>query len=253
MINPDFLSTDELYFADKEFMSVSRFKKFLKCEVDGMTDWSEPTSSMKVGSYVDAHMSGVLDKFKEDNPDIISSRGVSKGQLKAEFKKAEEVIEFMDNDPTIQQFLNGDKQTSMTGKIAGVPFKIKIDIYSEGIAINDLKCMQTITNSDGEYYDFISKWGYHYQMGAYQEIVRQNTGNILPCFIIAVTKESPVNSAIINIPQTTLDVALYEILGNIGRFYDIWKGEVDPIGCGKCKSCIGSRKETPIISMDELL
>lgn len=245
--------THSNYFEDTGHMSVSKFKKFLKCEVDGLSEWGKPTPSMLVGSYVDSHIEGTLDKFKEEHPEIISTRGVSKGQLKAEFKQADEIIEYLEQDEVFMQFMSGEKQTIMTGEIVGVPFKIMMDSYSKGIAINDLKVMATVTNYQGEYYDFISKWGYHYQLAAYQEIVFQNTGERLPVYICAVTKETPINSIIVNIPQTTLDVALYEVESNIQRFYEVWKGEVDPIGCGKCKSCIGSRKETPIISMDELL
>lgn len=253
MINPKELSTDELYFADKHYMSVSSFKKFQKCEVDGMREFGEMTSSMLIGSYIDAYVSNTLDKFKKEHPEIISSRGVTKGELKSEFKKADEICKYIDNDKTIQDFLSGDKQTVVTGEISNIPFKGKLDIYSKGIAINDLKIMQSITDSNGEYYDFITKWGYHYQMGVYQELIFQNTGEKLPCFIVAVTKETPVNSAIIEIPQTILDVALYDVESKIQRFYDIKMGTIKPIGCGKCASCISKRKSTPIISMSDFI
>lgn len=245
--------TQDNYFTDTGHMSVSKFKKFLKCEVDGLKEWGEPTPSMLVGSYVDAFVEGTLDKFIEEHPQIISSRGKTKGQLKSEFKQADEIIEFIRNDSILQDFLSGEKQVIMTGRISNIPFKIMMDSYSKGIAINDLKIMRSITDSNGEYYDFISQWGYDIQLAVYQEIVFQNTGEQLPCYIVAVTKETPINSAIINIPQSILDNALYKVKDNIERFYEVFKGEVEPIGCGKCKSCIENRKETPIISMDYII
>lgn len=253
MINPIELSTDDLYFADNNYMSVSRYKRFKQCEVLGMVDFGQPTESMKIGSYVDNYVSGTLDKFIEDNPDIISSRGKTKGELKSGFKQAEEICRFIDNDKVIQQFLSGDKQTVVTGEIKGVPFKSKLDIYSKGIAINDLKIMASITDRKGDYYDFISNWGYDIQLAVYQELIFQNTGDKLPCYIVAVTKEYPINSAIINIPQEILDSALLEVEDKIERFYNIWIGVEQAIGCGKCSSCISMRSSTPIISMLDII
>ena len=251
-INPKEFDTDEKYFADKTYMSVSRYKRLVKCELDGMRDFGTPSEAMMVGSYVDSYISGDLEKFKLDNPSIISSRGPTKGKLKVAFQKAEEICEFIDNDPVFQDFMSGEKQTVMTGEIAGVPFKAKFDIYSEGIAINDLKVMQSITDRQGNYYDFITAWGYQIQMAVYQELAFQNTGERLPVFICVVTKESPINSAIIQIDQDTLDFALDEVKENVGRLYEVLQGNGFARGCGKCKTCVANRKTTPIISLEDL-
>ena len=252
-INPKELGTDELYFADEFYMSVSSFKLFEKCELKGLQGFGEPTEAMLIGSYVDAYIEGTLEEFKKNHPEIISSRGSTKGQLKVGFKKAEEVCEFLDNDKVFKQFMSGEKQTVMTGEITGVPFKIKIDSYSKGIAINDLKVMASVTNRDGEYYDFVTKWGYDVQLACYQEIVRQNTGEQLLCYICAVTKEDPINSVIINIPQVFLDRALYRVEDNIKHFYDVKIGKVEPMGCGKCNVCISNKTETEIISLEDII
>lgn len=253
MINPAFLATDELYYADKDYMSVSLFKRFMKCEEGAFVPFS-PTSSMLVGSYVDAYISGTLDAFVEEHKDeLISSRGATKGELKSDFKKAEEICRFIDNDKRLQQFLSGDKQTVMTGELFGVPWKIKMDIYSEHIAINDFKCMYTVTNSKGEYYDFISPWGYDIQMAAYQEIVRQNTGEVLPTYICAVTKETPIDSIIVKIPDHVLYRAMCKIEEFAPRFYDVWIGKEQPTRCECCDHCKETKKVTKIIRMEDLM
>lgn len=251
-INPREFDTDEKYFEDTTHMSVSRYKRLNRCEVAGMLDYGEPSEAMMIGSYVDAHVSGNLDKFIKDNPDIISSRGPTKGKLKAAFRQAEEICEFIDNDPVFQDFMSGEKQTVMTGEIEGVPFKAKFDIYSEGIAINDLKVMRSITDRSGEYYDFITPWGYDIQMAVYQELAYQNTGERLPTYICVVTKEDPINSAIIKIDQDTLDLALARVIENVSELNDVLQGNVFPTGCGKCNTCIYNRKVTPIIHLEEL-
>lgn len=252
VLPPKPIITNDNYFEDEYYFSVSRFKRFRDCEKKGMQPWGDPTPSMLIGSYVDAYIEGTLDKFKEEHPEIISTRGASKGGLKSEFQLAERIIDHITKDKIFMQFMSGEKQTIMTGDIMGVPFKIKMDSYSPGIAINDLKVMATVTRKDGRYIDFITPWGYDIQLACYQEIVRQNTGEKLPCFICAVTKENPINSVIVQIPQTILDIALYQVESTIQRYYDIWMGATDPIGCGVCDVCVESRKETPIISLTEI-
>ena len=252
MINPTHLDTDEKYFADKEHFSVSKYKQFMRCELQGMQDFGTPSEAMKIGSFVDSYVSGTLDEFIKNNPDIISTRGATKGSLKSAFKKAEEICEFIDNDTTIQMFLGGDCQTVVTGEIEGVPFRAKLDIYSEGIAINDLKVMQSITDRSGNYYDFITAWRYDIQMAVYQELIYQNTGDKLPCFIVVVTKETPINSAIIQIDQHTLDLALQEVKDNVRHYYEVWKGIEGVKGCDKCNTCISTRLTTPIITLETL-
>jgi len=253
MINPKELSTDELYYKSKDYMSVSMYKQMQKCELNAVNGVFKPTDSMLVGSYVDAYISGTLDEFISEHPEIFSSRGATKGQLKSEFKKAEEICSYIDNDKVFSQFMSGEKQTVMTGEINGVPWKIKMDSYSPHIAINDLKCMYTVTNNKGEYVNFVSNWGYDIQMACYQEIVFQNTGERLPVYVCAVTKETPINSVIVNIPQDILDIVLYDVEQLAPRAWSVMQGLVEPEKCGHCATCLSARKTTPIVSLEDLV
>lgn len=244
--------TNENYFEDKDYMSVSEWKKFAKCEYDAVNGVFEPTDSMLVGSYVDSFVEGTLEQFKADHPEIISSRGESKGQLKAEFKKANEVCDIITSDKTLQNFLGGEKQTIMIGLINGVPWKIKMDSYIPNMLIADLKVMASITNGDN-YSDFITKWGYDVQLAVYQEIVYQNTGQKLPCYIVALTKETPVNRAVFYIPQQMLDIALYKVENTAPDYYEVKLGNQDATRCEKCKTCISTMTDTPIINYGEII
>jgi len=246
--------TQDNYYEPDEYMSSSLFKKFNKCEVDGLIPYSDEKSiPLLVGSYVDSYIEGTLDKFVSENPDIISSRGTTKGELKADYKNADVICDFIDNNKILQDFLSGEKQRIFTGEISGVPFKIKMDSYSPHIAINDLKVMWKVTDRNGNFYDFITPWGYDIQLACYQEIVYQNTGEKLPCFICAVTKEKCINSVIVKIDQVFLDRALYVVESNIQRYEDLRRGRITPIGCGVCDSCISQRNSTPIISLADLI
>lgn len=75
-----------------------------------------------------------------NNPNIF----LKNGNLKAEYRQAEEVVEQMQNDKMFWKYLQGTHQKIMTGKIAGVPIKIKIDSYFKDKAIIDLKCMASL-------------------------------------------------------------------------------------------------------------
>ncbi len=250
----DKVLTPENYYTNKHYFSVSEYKRYKKCELDGKI-YAPITMStpMLIGSYVDSYVEGTLDEFKNEHPEIFLSRGANKGQLKSDFQKADEICEYIDNDPILQQFLSGEKQTIMTGEIEGVPFKIKMDSYSPSIAINDLKIVATVTDNYGNYKDFITPWGYDIQLACYQEIVRQNTGEKLPCYIVAVTKENPINSVIVNIEQQYMDRALYGVQENINRYQKIKEGIIEPTPCGVCSVCVANKKQTEIISLDSLI
>lgn len=137
--------TAENYYsqeANEEYMSVSQFKDFcgtygkMPCEFTAMEKlkgrWEEPKSkALMVGSYVDSYFEGTLDKFKAENPDLFKRDGT----LKAEFVKADEIIQRIERDDYFMKFMSGEKQVIMTGELFGTKWKIKMDSYIPGIAI----------------------------------------------------------------------------------------------------------------------
>lgn len=147
--------TAENYYsqeANEEYMSVSQFKDFcgtygkMPCEFTAMEKlkgrWEEPKSkALMVGSYVDSYFEGTLDKFKTENPDLFKRDGT----LKAEFVKADEIIQRIERDDYFMKFMSGKKQVIMTGELFGTKWKIKMDSYIPDIAIVDLKVMASIT------------------------------------------------------------------------------------------------------------
>ena len=124
--------------SNNEFMSYSQFKDFIKCPAYAMAkikgEWQdEYTDSLLVGSYVDSWLDGELDKFKEKHPEIFNSRT---GELKANFKQADDLCEVIKKDDYLYKLLKGKRQKIMTGYIAGVPFKIKIDSLHDDMIVD---------------------------------------------------------------------------------------------------------------------
>ena len=226
--------------ANREFMSVSQFKSFSKCpnaalaEIKGKYE-REKTTALLVGSYVDSYFEGTLAKFIKENPEIFKKDGT----LKADYIQAEAIIQRILKDKLFCEYLNGEKQVIMTGEIAGVPVKIKIDsLHPDKIV--DLKIMADFDSVyiDGEGYQiWFEAWGYDLQGAVYQEVVRQNTGKKLPFYLAAATKEKVTDIDIVHIPQETLDFALERFIHDAPAFDAMKKGIIEPDRCGKCDYC----------------
>lgn len=244
--------TEENYYSQQaniDYMSCSQFKDFMKCEEMALAklsgDYSQQsTTALLVGSYVDAHYEGTLDIFKAHHPEIFKRDG----SLKADYVKAEEIIQRTERDKLFSKYMSGEKQVIMTGEIEGVPFKVKIDSYHEDKAIVDLKCMKDFNSVWDEKLHrklpFVEAWGYDIQGAIYQEIVRQNTGKQLPFFIAAATKESTIDICVMSIPQERLDCCLDLVKARSPHYQALKLGKKTAARCEKCDWC----KETKILT-----
>lgn len=259
--------TAENYYsleANENYLSVSQYKNFcgslgkVPCEAEAMAllggEWLEETStSMMVGSYVDAHFEGTLNVFKAQHPEVFKKDG----SLKAEYRKAEEIINRIERDEYFMKFMSGQKQVIMTGIIGGAEWKIKIDSYLPGICITDLKVMKSIRDTfwvrDAGYMDFVQYWGYDLQGAVYQEIVRQNTGIVLPFFIAAASKENEPDIEIIQIDNAHLKEKLVEIETNVPKILALKAGEYEPLRCERCDYCKHTKVLKAPIHYSELM
>jgi hypothetical protein len=213
-------------------------------------EWKrEETTSLLVGSYVDAWFEGTLDTFKAEHPEILKKDG----SLKAEYIKADEIIARVGRDELFMKYMGGQSQAIRTGFIEGVPFKIKMDSYHKGKAIVDLKVIkdfEPIWNEErGIRESFIEHWGYDFQAAIYQAI----EGNKLPFYICAVTKETIPDFDIIQVPQNWIDSAMAIIKNEIGIIDAYKRGELEPPRCGKCAYCRETKKLDRVRSADEFL
>lgn len=237
--------TKKDYISNHNYLSFTRASAFMRCEAAAASGFRTPTSpAMLVSSYVDAYFSDELNEFKEEHPEIFNSRT---GELKSDFKKAEDVISRIENDELLLEYTKGEKQKIMTGVIDGVPFKIRMDFYIPGTRIVDLKVMKDFKKiwSDDfhSYVNFIKAYNYDIELALFQEIERQNSkGNKLPCFINAVTKEDPSDVNIFYLPQEDLDEALNILRRRLPRIKGILNGEIEPQRCENCHYCRMTKK-----------
>ena len=241
LTNKDYFSKE----ANAAFWSVSQFKAFDKCEAAGLAEAMglyrrEETDALLIGSYVDAYFSGTLDEFVEENREkITSKRG---GGLLAKYQHADVMIDAVNSQPLMLDYLTGEKQVIKTAELFGVPWKIKMDVYRPGERIVDLKTVKDF----GDVWDpgygrrpWIEAWSYDVQGAIYQKIEQLATGRIepLPFYIVAVTKERIPDVNVIEIPQHVLDAALRMVEAKIERFDLIKNGDVEPIRCETCDYC----------------
>lgn len=236
--------TKENYKTNHDYMSYSRFSKFLTCEAAAAANYYPPSSvAQLVGSYVDAYFSEELEDFKTEHPEIFNSKT---GALKSDFVGAENIIERIKSDEEFSKMLSGEKQVIMTGEIDGVPFKIKMDSYKENEFIVDLKVMKDFkpvwNDAFRSYTNFMLAYNYDIEMAVFQEIVYQNTGKKLPTYIAAITKENPADIGIFEIPQDKLDAALEIVKHNLPRIKDIMDGKIAPHRCETCEYCKMTKK-----------
>ena len=229
--------------ANAAYWSVSQYKAFDKCEAAGLAEClgkyqREETDALLIGSYVDAYFSGTLDEFVEEHREqITSKRG---GGLLAKYQHANTMIEAVNRQPLMLNYLTGEKQVIQTAELWGIPWKIKMDVYRPGERIVDLKTVKDF----GEVWDpdygrrsWIEAWGYDVQGAVYQKVVEINTGKKLPFYIVAVTKEKIPDVKVIQIPQHVLDAALNMVEAKIERFDFIKHTDVTPIRCETCDYC----------------
>lgn len=239
--------------ANNAYWSASLIKDFMDCEARALAslrgEYERPSSTaLLVGSYVDAHFEGTesMTKFVENHPEIIKRDGT----LKAEYVKADEMIERAESDPVFTEYLTGEKQVIRTGEIFGFPFKIKMDVYQPGKRIVDLKTVRDFAPiyKPGEgRLSFAQAWNWPLQMAIYQAV----EGNRLPCYLAVITKEDPPDIEVIQIPQETLDAELEYLKFKLPRFDAIKQGVIEPKRCGSCAYCRGSKRLTGPRSLAE--
>ena len=268
--------------ASQEFMSVSQFKNFQKCEAMALAELKgeceRPKSkALLLGSFVDEMLTGTKKsqiKFIVENRSEIFQKSSKLSKCTdeelnellndylldifnidnkpfAEIVQALNAVEKVKNQPLMMKYLKGKKQQIMTGEINGVPFKIKMDSYKPGEYIADLKYLKDF-RSPNLFENAIKYWQYDLQLAVYREIVRQNTGEILPVYLVIVTKEDVPRVAVVEVKEWNLEEPLEVVKALAPHYQAIKNGEIEPERCGVCDYCADTTILTEPIDSDLL-
>ena len=226
-------------------------------------EWEdEQKDAFLLGSYVHAWSEGDLQGFISEHPEMFSTRGATKGCLKAEFAVGDKMIEVLRNDPLVEKFREcAEKEKIFTGQIGGVDFKIQVDILNvEKRYFADIKTTKSISET---YYNetlkkresFIDKYDYKLQIAIYAEILRQNLGmtSYLEPYLIVVDKNKTLpDHEVIHMGTDFIEEKIDEIKERLPRIMAVRNGVEEPIGCGKCDYC-RSKKKAELITYRQYL
>lgn len=225
---------------DVDYMSFSQMKDFMECPAKALAIVEkrfvkETTDAMLQGSYIDAYFSGEAEAFKAEHPDIINKRT---GELLAKFQICEDVIKSIEEDKGFREALyRGNAQTILTGTIAGVPFKGKLDFLQDDKII-DMKAMRSIedvwSDTEHKYVPFWRAYRYDLQAAIYRELVRQATGKELPYYLAVATKENPSKHVCYRFGEDILKDALTEVEQLAPKFDRYKKHLEEAPECGHC-------------------
>lgn len=259
----EFELTKNNYFsraASKKYMSSSQYHTFLDCEAMAMAEiekeWvRETTDPMLAGSYVHAYYEGTksFKKFKEEHPELFSSKGATKGELKAIFKTTcNAVIQRIDNDKLFMKSLEGQKEVIFTAELFGIDWKVLIDAYNpDEKRLADLKILKSLYDKFWKkelgYQNVFDARGYFTQISIYAEVERlangRAEGDYFEPFISIATKEKYPDLAIVSFNSEEMPYRdficqqLSMVENNIDRVIAVKKGEETPIRCEICDYC----------------
>lgn len=243
------------YFAPdmmKKYWSVSQFKAFEKCEAAAVAEMNgifqpKRTPALMIGSYVDAYFSDEFDEFVEANPEIFNSRT---GALKSEFQNANKIINRIESQPVLLEYLTGEKQKIFTAELFGVNWKIKTDVFNPEriVDLKVVKDMNDVFEKGSGWKSFIEFWGYDLQAAIYTKIEQLYSGRSerLPFYLVVGTKEEEPNTELIWIPEYEQDAAILQhgVESKLKRFELVKQGLVPPSRCENCAYC----RQTKIIT-----
>lgn len=254
------ISKDNYYSseADLSTFSVSQYKLFKQCEAKALAkvkgEYRQADNDVfLLGKYVHSWSEGTLEEFKNSNPELFSSRGATKGQLKSSYQVADKMINALSNDKVCMNFLKGEKEVIIEGKLFGVKWRGMVDVLNidKGF-FGDLKTTQGIYKKYAGGLNFIEQYGYVEQMAIYRELIKQQFGVDLVPYIVAVTKEDIPDKAVIRIDKAYTEPKLEEMKFYIERFKAIKEGKENAVGCGSCDYCKKVNKVSKILTLADL-
>lgn len=255
--------TRENYYslaADVVYMSASQYRDFVKCEAMAMAklagEWvEEPTDAMLAGSYVHAAVEGVLPEFRATHPILYTKQG----ELKAQFRQAEEMAQALITDEFVVPYLKGLHEFVLENvEFAGVQWKAKLDVYVPEQRIVDVKTCKSLNDRtwsrrEGRYVSWIEP--YLRQLAIYAELERRWSGRTtwLPTYIVAVTKECPPDKAVLYVDEDRIRYELQQVEAGMERVSLVKDGLLPAVRCEHCAYCRATKRIERVMHYAEIL
>lgn len=249
--------------ANQYYMSVSQFKSAIECEASVIAELEgnyERSSSLAltIGSYTHSAFESdlVFDGFVEANRGVIFN---TRGGKYADFKQADSMIKAIKNDRFAMFALEGGKEVIYTGELFGVLWKIKVDaINHDRKTFTDLKTTQSLnkrywSGKYSKYVSFVEAFDYVLQMAIYREIIYQNTGAYYVPYIVAVTKETPPDKAILHFDQSRFEFELEYVKEYLPGIIAAKLGKQEPKRCEVCEYCRATKQLNNTFEIEFLL
>ena len=192
--------TPEIYRsaeAEADFWSNSQFKALLECPArwaaEYRGEWTpEPSTALLVGSYVDLALltpEELVGFVARNEKEILTKTG----GLRADFHRADAMVERVRREPDFMSALDGDHQVLLTWELAGVRWKGLADCIDEERSIlTDLKTCRDFESAwdaaSRTRLPFYEAWDYWRQMALYRLGYQSRHGSLPEwVFIAAVT------------------------------------------------------------------
>lgn len=267
------LTRDNYYSAeaDWEYMSCSQFQAWNECEARELAKlqgrWvDEEKEAFLVGNYFHTHFesSEAHKQFCDEHFDQIYKTKTIKGKggepdtvvvtgKYAAYEQADKMIAAAESDELIKLLIDmpGENEKIMSGKIFGVPWRIRLDKYvPNGRMIIDYKTVANIgelrwSDELHEKVTFIDAYGYMMRAAVYSEIEKQNAQSETdPTFvIIAISKQDPPDKEVLSLNhRQRYDYELEKIHDRLMMIQAIKEGHVKPKRCGNCAYCRSTKK-----------
>lgn len=255
--------TSSNYYRDKNYMDVSAFKPFLKCEASALAQYqgkikekvTVSPNPLIFGNYIHSYFQSkeAHEEFlaKEDTQKEIFKYGNPKNGFKKDYSEdgiAGQMIGALERQPLFTGLYGpGDKEVIVTGKIDGYPWKGKIDSLNlnQGYFC-DLKTVDNFHkphwNEDSRYpVNFAVDRGYFYQIAMYQELIYQQFDKWCIPYICAVSKQDPPDVDVFKFAsdgaRELIGESLDTIEDNQEHVFKVIAGEANPYRCERCAWC----------------
>jgi len=266
---PPVALTDGNYFGDtasRSYFSASQFKSWMHCQAMWYhetiaRDWTRPPSdALAVGTYTHLQLlePEKVEAWIEEHPELISTRGATKGDLKAPFQVANVMVQSLHHQPACMTYLIGEHETIVSARIQGHWWKGKLDtIDREAGWFSDLKTtanlrpqrrFRNILPFEVDYHEqtFIHEFAYHYPMSLYQFMLGPRAdGHPFEPFIVAATKQDPPNVELYQMGgdnQWMLDKALLKMVTSAPMMAQQRKTGQGLSRCGECAYCRSTKQ-----------